>query len=149
MAGLAALLFAVDPNLTNSDVRSISRPLQMNWALPGLTKFFGNGRINAHAAVLAALGNNPAPPPPPPPPPPGAFTLDASGFKVKGLQKADLNWSGTNSAVDVSRDGTPIEPDVSGTSYTDNIDQRGGGSYVYQVCEAGTAICSNEATVVF
>ena len=37
-------------------------------------------------------------------------------------------------------------------SYTDNIDQRGGGSYTYQVCEPGTPTletCSNEDTVTF
>ena len=34
-------------------------------------------------------------------------------------------------------------------AYTDNIDQRGGGSYTYQVCEAGTDTCSNEAVVAF
>jgi hypothetical protein len=33
--------------------------------------------------------------------------------------------------------------------YTDNIDQRGPGTYTYQVCEAGTTTCSNEATVTF
>ena len=29
------------------------------------------------------------------------------------------------------------------------INRKGGGSYTYQVCEAGTATCSNQATVTF
>jgi hypothetical protein len=33
--------------------------------------------------------------------------------------------------------------------YTDDINKRGGGSYTYQICEEGTATCSNEATVTF
>ena len=35
-------------------------------------------------------------------------------------------------------------------SYTDNIDLKGGGTYVYEICEAGTTTCSNTIiTVVF
>ena len=69
---------------------------------------------------------------------------------MKGLQKADLSWSDATSNVDVYREGEIIATTANDGSHTDNIDQRGGGSYVYQVCEAGgTVTCSNEATVVF
>jgi len=77
--------------------------------------------------------------------------LTARGYKVKGLQKADLAWSNlTATSVDIYRDGdkimtTTTEPDTA----TDNIDQRGGGSYTYQVCGTGTSTCSNRATVKF
>ena len=89
------------------------------------------------------------------------FTLSATGYKVKGLQKADLDWSGAaaNTDIRVVRDGSEIATGAStsdGTGfYTDNIDQRGGGSYTYQVCEVDhntgqtTTICSNEVTVTF
>ena len=67
------------------------------------------------------------------------FTLAATGYKVRGLQKADLEWSGATSAnVDVYRDGALIATTANDGFYTDNIDQRG-GSYTYQVCEAGTS----------
>jgi len=33
--------------------------------------------------------------------------------------------------------------------YTDRIGGRGPGSFTYQVCEAGTGTCSNQATVTF
>jgi N-acetylmuramoyl-L-alanine amidase len=80
----------------------------------------------------------------------GDFTLTATGYKNRGLQKADLAWSGADSTdVDVYRDGTVIATTANDGSYKDNIDQRGGGSYRYQVCEAGTNTCSNEATVSF
>lgn len=78
------------------------------------------------------------------------FILAVTGYKVKGLQKADLAWSGTAATpVDIFRDGTLILTLDSDGSYTDNIDQRGGGAYTYQVCEAGTSTCSNEATVTY
>lgn len=76
--------------------------------------------------------------------------LSATGYKVRGVQHADLSWvgaSGTN--VDVHRNGVVITTTENDGFYTDNIDQRGPGTYEYQVCEAGTSICSNTATVVF
>lgn len=88
---------------------------------------------------------------PPPPPPPSGFTLTASGYKVKGVQHADLSWSGASSTnVDVYRDGNRIATTANDGAYTDNIDQKGGGSYDYQVCEAGTtSTCSNSEAVDF
>jgi PKD repeat protein len=84
-------------------------------------------------------------------PPTGGITLNATGRKVRGLQKADLTWSGTSSgSVDIKRDGAIIAAGLSDTgSFTDDINSRGGGSYVYEVCEAGTNTCSNTATVTF
>jgi hypothetical protein len=76
--------------------------------------------------------------------------LSARGYKVQGRQKVDLTWSGaTGARVDIYRDGTKI-PNVDNTgSYTDNINNKGGGSYTYTVCEAGTNTCSNTVTVTF
>lgn len=80
----------------------------------------------------------------------GGITLSANGYKVRGRQKADLSWSGaTSTNVDIYRDSTAITTTANDGAYTDNIDNRGGGSYVYQVCEAGTSTCSNTATVTF
>ena len=80
---------------------------------------------------------------------PSGITLAATDYKVKGLQKADLEWSGATSSVDIYRDGGLITTTENDGFYTDNIDQRGRGTYIYQICETGTAICSNEATVTF
>lgn len=78
------------------------------------------------------------------------ISLLASGYKVKGLQKADLSWSGaTSTNMDIYRDGSLIATTSNDGSYTDHIDQRGGGTYTYQVCEAGTSTCSSETNVVF
>ena len=79
----------------------------------------------------------------------GGISLSATGYKDKGLQKADLAWSGaTSTNVDVYRASEKIETANDGF-YTDNIDRRGGGSYTYKVCEAGTINCSAEVTVTF
>jgi hypothetical protein len=81
---------------------------------------------------------------------PAGISLTATGYKVRGLQKADLSWSGATSAnVDVFRDNVRIATTLNDDAYTDNIDNRGGGSYTYKLCEAGTTTCSNEATVSF
>lgn len=92
----------------------------------------------------------------PPPPPVGGFVLSATGYKEKGIQHAVLTWSGsTASAVDIVRNGAVVATvgngaaDGSAVSYDHNIGQRGGGSYVYQICNAGTATCSNQVTVSF
>lgn len=81
--------------------------------------------------------------------PGSSITLSANGYKVKGVQHADLTWSGADS-VDVYRDNFANEIDTTSTSpYTDNIGNKGGGSYTYQVCEAGTSNCSDPVNVIF
>lgn len=81
----------------------------------------------------------------------GDFTLSVTGYKNRGLQKADLTWGGaTSTNVDVYRDSNKITTTSNDDFYTDNINNRGGGSYTYQVCEAGSTLtCSNEAIVSF
>lgn len=78
------------------------------------------------------------------------ITLTATGYKVRGERYADLEWSGaTGTNVDVVRDGSTIATTANDGAYTDAIGGRGSGSFVYQVCQAGTTTCSNEATVTF
>ncbi len=80
----------------------------------------------------------------------GGISLSVTGYKVKGVQHADLTWSGaTATHVDVHRNGVVITTTANDGAYTDNIGQKGGGSHTYKVCEAGTTTCSNEATVTF
>jgi serine protease len=41
--------------------------------------------------------------------PPGGFTLTVSAYKVRGVQHADLSWSGAGSTnVDIVRNGTTV-----------------------------------------
>lgn len=85
-----------------------------------------------------------------PPPPPGGITLSATGYKVKGVQHADLTWSGaTSTSVDVFRNGTKVITTANDGAHTHNIGIKGSGSYTYKVCEAGSTTCSNEVSVTF
>lgn len=80
----------------------------------------------------------------------GGITLSATGYKVRGLQKADLSWSdATGTDVDVYRNGDLIATTANDGFFTDNIDARGSGTYHYAVCEVDTSTCSNEVTVTF
>jgi thermitase len=79
------------------------------------------------------------------------ITLQARGYKIHGLQKVDLFWSGpTSGFIDIYRDGVLIAtvPNQGGF-YTDNINRTGKGTYTYRVCVAGTGNCSNQVTVKF
>jgi serine protease len=78
-----------------------------------------------------------------------AISLSARGYKRSGLEKVDLSWNGPSGAsFDIDRNGTMIAT-VRPTAYTDNINNKGSGSYTYRVCEVASATCSNEATVSF
>lgn len=78
------------------------------------------------------------------------ISLTASGYKVKGRHHVDLAWSGaTSTDVDIYRDGGLIATTANDGEYTDATNNRGGATYTYQVCEAGTSTCSDTVTVVF
>ena len=82
--------------------------------------------------------------------PVGAINLSANGFKVKGKHNVDLTWSGSSATnVDVKRGGSLITTTANDGFYHDNIGSKGGATYVYEVCDAGTSNCSNTVTVVF
>lgn len=86
--------------------------------------------------------------PPAPQTTPGIW-VTVRGYKVKGLQKADLAWGGVSwVSVDIYRDGTKITT-TARTDFTDAIDRRGAGNYTYVVCQAGTATCSQTASLRF
>ena len=104
----------------------------------GVTDSGGNTRSDSITVTGNASGGG------------GDLTLSVSAYKVRGLQKADLAWSGTNSTeVDIYRNGSKIATTANDRAHTDNIDQRGGGSYTYLVCEAGTSTCTNTVTATY
>ncbi|WP_168204111.1 S8 family serine peptidase [Aliikangiella coralliicola] len=80
----------------------------------------------------------------------GGVELSASGYKVKGRHSIDLTWSGaTTSNVDVYRNGSKIATTANDGAYTDATGNRGGRTYTYKVCEAGSSTCSAEVNVIF
>ncbi len=80
----------------------------------------------------------------------GGLTLSTNGYKVKGKHTIDLSWSGASgSNVEIYRDGNLIATTANDGAYTDATGNKGGATYVYQVCETGGGACSNTSTVVF
>lgn len=78
------------------------------------------------------------------------ITLSASGRKERGRHNIDLTWDGaTSTNVDVYRNGSLIATTANDGAFTDATNNRGGGSYDHQVCEAGTNTCSNVTTTTF
>ena len=139
VAGAAALYLDANSNASPSQVASA---LTSN-ATSGKVTNPGSGSPNL---LLYTLGSAE-----PPPPPPGGFVLTATGFKVKGVQQADLRWSGANSGIDVYLDGTRVITNtLNDGAHTYNIGRKGSGSYVFRLCETGgTSTCSNSVTVTF
>jgi PKD repeat protein len=80
-----------------------------------------------------------------------SISLNANGYKVKGVQQVDLSWSGASGGtVDIHRNGTLFTPVANTGAYTDVIGVKGAGNYRYKVCQSGsTSACSGEETVVF
>ncbi|MBA3638485.1 MAG: M36 family metallopeptidase [Acidobacteria bacterium] len=78
------------------------------------------------------------------------ITLAVSGYKLKGVQHADLTWTGaTSTTIEIYRNGVKIADTANSGAYTDNIGAKGSGSYTYKVCQAGTTTCSPDRTIVF
>jgi hypothetical protein len=84
------------------------------------------------------------------PTPASGITLSGRPYKIKGEHHVDLTWSGaTSTSVDIFRDGTRVMRTANDGKETDAIRKKGGGSYTYILCEAGTTTCSSQVRVSF
>lgn len=153
VAGAAALLVAsgyvdgLTATVRSDALRQRLAATALDLGTSGRDPQFGYGLVDAAASVALTATD------------PGdgdggggsAFDLTATGYKVKGIQHADLSWSGTTAnAVDVYRDGSRIAASIPNDgAHTDNIGKKGGGTYTYKICDAGTTTCSNEVSVSF
>ncbi len=111
------------------------------------TRTFGNPIdlvLTSFAVTIDGDDSTPSPPTTEP------MVLSAQGYKVKGLQRVDLSWSGQGAAAtDIWRNDRLITTPSNTHIYTDVLDVRGKGLYQYQVCEAGTESCSERVSVSF
>ena len=109
------------------------------------------------AAIAALLGciaitsNYALAEPPAPESQKTAIELSANGYKASDSQTVQLSWSEAKSErVDIYRDGSLLtNAQENSGNYTDRVNRHSGGSYLYEVCEAGSENCSNAAGVVF
>jgi serine protease len=63
VAGVAALCKAVDPALTNAELRDILETTAVDLGAAGWDQYFGHGRVDAYAAVQEAQGGGDITPP--------------------------------------------------------------------------------------
>ncbi|MEO8089441.1 MAG: galactose oxidase-like domain-containing protein [Gemmatimonadales bacterium] len=78
------------------------------------------------------------------------ITLTATGRQDAAVQYLSLKWTGaTGAMVDVYRNGTWLRTTANDGSDTNARTFQGAATYVLRVCQAGSTICSNDATVVF
>lgn len=149
VSGVAALVWSNFPTCTGEEIRSALKSTAEDAGAAGKDDYFGYGIVKAKAAFehLTSVGcdadNGGGEPG-------GDFTLSANGRKVRGRQVVDLSWAGSSATdVDVYRDNSVIDTTANDGSYTDNLNVKGGGSYTYKVCEAGTSTCTATVTVNF
>lgn len=89
-----------------------------------------------HLATLQAMGTG--------------ILLEADGRRDRGRHVVDLSWVGaTSDEVDIHRDLQLLTTTANDGTYTDAIGVRASGTYAYQVCETGTAKCSDIEMVRF
>ncbi len=84
------------------------------------------------------------------PPPSDGIVVTLTAGKEKGRNVVLVEWSGALAGVDILRDGGEVATDLGdgSGSYADATGDRGGRTYVYQVCETGTSTCT-QASVTY
>ncbi|MCX7669845.1 MAG: S8 family serine peptidase, partial [Anaerolineae bacterium] len=124
VAGLAALIFSANPQLTNVEVRQIIEQNTDDLGAPGWDPYFGHGRINGRKALAAVQpSSQPSPTPTPHPPltawPAGCRDLIADGSFEAGPGEWQLAGAWT---VDATRAYAGVQaahfgggPNASGT----------------------------------
>ena len=80
--------------------------------------------------------------------PAGSINLTILANKLKGKHTPLLSWTGAvSSDVDIYRDNAVAVTTGNDGSYQDATGNKGGRTYIYKVCEAGTQICSADVSV--
>ncbi|WP_394229156.1 S8 family serine peptidase [Shewanella colwelliana] len=149
VSGIAALVWSNHNECTGSEIREALKATALDGGAAGNDVYFGYGIVQAAAADAyltangCAGGDNGGGTG-------GDFSISANGYKSKGVKMVDLTFSGAAGAsVDVYRNSSKIATTSASTTYTDTISGKGGGTYTYKACDAGTSTCTADVTVVF
>lgn len=93
LSGVAALILAANPNLSNSQMRDILEDSAVDRGTPGPDIYYGHGRVDAEAAVgTAAAGGPTATPTPSPTPTPIIVVLNPVADSVVSAGAPDVNF---------------------------------------------------------
>jgi len=150
VAGVAALWLETHPTGSAAQVTAALKDA----ATGNVVQAAGAGSPNLLLhSKLAATEPSPSASPAPSPSAsatPSAIVLTAVARKVKSAKYVDLIWQGTSAtSMDVWRGGVRIANTPNDGSHTDQIAGKGGGTFVYKVCSAGTTTCSGSVSVSF
>ncbi|UTA66479.1 S8 family serine peptidase [Emticicia sp. 21SJ11W-3] len=89
-SGVAALILSVNPGLSQAQVRTIIQQTATDMGSSGFDNTFGNGRLNAQAAVIAAVGG----------PITGPDLVCTNGsFSLTGTAPGSVTWSSGNTSI--------------------------------------------------
>ncbi len=151
VSGIAARVWSNHTECTGSEIRAALNASAMDSGASGHDVYFGHGIADAAAADAyltangCAGGDNGGDP--------GTgdgLAVTTNHFKQRGVKTVELSFSGAaGSTVDVYRDGNLVGSSASGAMYIDTITAKGGGTYTYKACDAGTTTCSANVSVTF
>ena len=133
------------PFTRGSGAVTISAPASANRTPPGhYMLFILNATGVPSVAKVVRIGSTGSEPPP------SSISLSATGRVDGAVQYMTLKWSGaTGPMVDIYRNGARLRTTTNDGSDTNGRTFQGNATYVFRVCQAGTTICSNDATVTF
>jgi thermitase len=111
-AGVVALMFAANPKLTNSDVETLLYKTSMDLGTSGRDPYFGYGRVDAAAAVTAAMASTSTADTTPPT---VSFASPTAGASVAGQVAVDVtaNDQGGVAKVELRANGSLVGTDTS------------------------------------
>lgn len=149
VAGVAALVWSNHTACSGEDIRAALKATARDSGAAGKDVYFGYGIVQA-ADASAYLATNSCAGGSTPGGTADDISLTVNGYKSKGLQAVDLNWTNaTGSSVDIFRNGSIITTTANDGAYTDSLNTKGSGNYSYQVCESSTTTCSTSMSVIF
>jgi hypothetical protein len=140
----------LQPITSTNGVVTVTAPTDPNLAPPGYYMIFVlNGSGVPSVGRILQLGTS-SEPPPPPPGNASVITLAGKTRSNTTTQFMDLTWSGAKSAtVDLYRNGNFRKNTPNDGKQTDSRAFTQAATYIFKICESGTYICSNPATLKF
>ncbi|QYK03540.1 S8 family serine peptidase [Shewanella zhangzhouensis] len=143
VSGLAALLWSNHPECNGTDIRQALKATAFDAGASGRDDYFGYGIVKVADAHQYLLSNSCSAKPI------VDIQLTTATYSGKRGEQVELNWSGASTRkVNVFRNGVVITATANDGSFVDTLNNPY-GIYTYQICEDGTANCSDISSVTF
>ncbi|QYJ73683.1 S8 family serine peptidase [Shewanella sp. FJAT-52076] len=143
VSGLAALLWSNHPECNGTDIRQALKATASDAGASGRDDYFGYGIVKVADAHQYLLSNSCSAKPI------VDIQLTTATYSGKRGEQVELNWSGASTRkVNVFRNGVVITATANDGTFVDTLNNPY-GIYTYQICEDGTANCSDISSVTF